>query len=170
MSRGPEITTARLGLRPATRDDVDALHRLWTHPEVRRYLWDDAVISRERAAAVVDDGIASFARHGFGLWTIHAAAGGPPIGFCGLRVVAGTDDVELVYGVAPERWGCGLASEAVRGVLDFAVTVAGLERVIGVTDAPNVASMRVMEKAGMVRESPADAALPRFVMHRPRPA
>lgn len=164
------ITTARLRLRPATRDDVDALHRLWTHPDVRRYLWDDVVISRERAAAVVEDGIASFARDGFGLWTVHDAAGGTAIGFCGLRIAAGTDDVELVYGIAPERWGRGLASEAVRAVLAFAFTVAGLERVTGVTDAPNVASMRVMEKAGMVRESPADAALPRFVLRRPGPA
>jgi hypothetical protein len=35
---------------PFASEDLDALHALWTDPDVRRYLWDDIVISRERAA------------------------------------------------------------------------------------------------------------------------
>jgi RimJ/RimL family protein N-acetyltransferase len=43
----PIIRTQRLELSPWTHEDVDALHDLWTAPEVRRYLWDDKVIARE---------------------------------------------------------------------------------------------------------------------------
>jgi ribosomal-protein-alanine N-acetyltransferase len=172
----PIIETARLRLRPCTSDDLDALHRLWTDRRVRRYLWDDVVISRERAASTLADGIASFARHGFGLWTVTPRDEERLIGFTGLRLTPGTYDVEVVYGMTPERWGEGLASEAVRGVLAFAFAVRRLERVIGLTDPPNVASMRVMEKAGMVRDPHVDAGsgLARYVASRgswrPEPA
>ncbi|HEX2728483.1 MAG TPA: GNAT family N-acetyltransferase, partial [Rubrobacteraceae bacterium] len=44
-----EITSARLRLRPLVPNDLDAVHRLWTEPEVRKYLWDDEIISREKA-------------------------------------------------------------------------------------------------------------------------
>ena len=55
----PVIRTGRLVLRPWTVEDVDSLHALWTSPEVRRYLWDDLVISREVAAQVVESHLAA---------------------------------------------------------------------------------------------------------------
>jgi RimJ/RimL family protein N-acetyltransferase len=63
-----EIHTPRLRLRPYRVEDVDDLYRLWTNPEVRRYLWDDVIISREQAASVVRASIACFEIHGFGQW------------------------------------------------------------------------------------------------------
>lgn len=47
-------------MRPFEKDDVDALHRLWTDPDVRKYLWDDQDIPRETAVAAVESGVASF--------------------------------------------------------------------------------------------------------------
>ena len=38
--RGLEIETACLKLRPLAPGYLDAIHRAWTDPEVRRYLWD----------------------------------------------------------------------------------------------------------------------------------
>ena len=49
----PILKTSRLVLRPWIAADVDALHELWIDAAVRRYLWDDIVISRERAADTV---------------------------------------------------------------------------------------------------------------------
>lgn len=62
----PVIETARLRLRPFKLDDVDALHRLWTEPEVRQYLWDGDVITRERVESLVNTSLTSFEDHGFG--------------------------------------------------------------------------------------------------------
>ena len=47
------LETERLTLRPFADADVDALHALWRLPEVRRFLWDDVVISRDTALEVV---------------------------------------------------------------------------------------------------------------------
>ncbi len=35
------LETRQLRLRPYGVEDADHLHRLWTDPKVRRYLWDE---------------------------------------------------------------------------------------------------------------------------------
>src|SRR5262249_46811607 len=131
--------------------DVDALHDLWIDREVRRYLWDDRVISRHEALAVVRESEETFARAGFGLWTIRPREGEHLIGFCGLRETAGTSDVAIVYGLSPRRWGQGLATEAAAAVLRFAREQCHRTYVLAKMDAPNLASARVAERLGMVR-------------------
>jgi Acetyltransferase (GNAT) domain len=76
----PPIATDRLSLRPFTQDDVDVLHAVWTDPDVRRYLWDDIVIPRERAVDVVRSHLESVAASGIGYWVVHTAEDKPVIG------------------------------------------------------------------------------------------
>jgi hypothetical protein len=47
---GPILHTERTEMRPLGMDDLGAVHALWTDPGVRKYLWDDVVIDRERTA------------------------------------------------------------------------------------------------------------------------
>jgi len=56
---------------------------------------------------------------------------------------------ETIFGVAPEHWGEGLAAEAGRALLRYAVEEPGFAEMRGSTDAPDAASVRVMEKRGM---------------------
>src|SRR5262245_5052982 len=102
----PLLETARLMMRPFAMDDVDDLHRLWVDPGVREFLWDDQLISRETAIAVVESSIENFVNHGFGFWAICFKNGPALIGFGGLRHFTedggDTSEVEILYGVAPE--------------------------------------------------------------------
>src|SRR5262245_27123082 len=163
----PRIETERLALCPVVTDDIDELHRLWIDPGVRKFLWDDQVIPRETAVAVVESSIDSFAAHGFGLWAICFKNDPGLIGFGGLRLITedggentedggeNTEDgsekaeVELLYGVAPENWGKGIAPEAARAVLRYGFEELNLERIYAGADPPNAASFRVIEKLGM---------------------
>jgi ribosomal-protein-alanine N-acetyltransferase len=148
--RGPiELTTERLRLRPVAAADVDALHALWTDPQVRRFLWDDVVIDRETAARCVADSEASFAAAGWGLWAIEPRAGGALLGAAGLVELDPAVGPELNYALHPARQGNGYANEAARAVLDHAFGPLGFARVPGRTDAPNRASARVLERLGM---------------------
>jgi RimJ/RimL family protein N-acetyltransferase len=144
-----EITTDRLSLRPCRVSDADALHALWTDPDVRRYLWDDQVISRELADDVVRGSAGDWAEHGFGQWVICPRGGDEIVGFCGFRREAPDHPPELLYGLAPAYWGRGLATEAARAVLRYGFEELGFERVWAATDPPNAASVRVMERLGM---------------------
>jgi ribosomal-protein-alanine N-acetyltransferase len=135
-------------LRPVESDDVDALHALWTDPAVRKYLWDDVIISREQVAAVVAASGADFAAHRFGLWAVHEKTTGAWTGFCGVRS-SEAGGPELLYGMWPRYWGQGLATEAAQAVLSYVFVTLDVPEVVAATDVPNHASVRVLERLGM---------------------
>jgi ribosomal-protein-alanine N-acetyltransferase len=142
----PDLRTPRLDLRPVTRDDIDSLHRFWTDPEVRRYLWDDEIISLSRSAGMVEASIASAESTGLGIWLMRLIGEKTLVGFCGFRPSG--SDVELVYAVHPSHQRRGLATEASRAVLRYACYDLGKKQVIAGAGRPNRASIRVMEKLG----------------------
>jgi RimJ/RimL family protein N-acetyltransferase len=165
------LVTERLYLRPCTRDDRGALYRLWTDPDVRRWLWDGVEIPPHRAAAELERALDDAREHGLGYWMVFRRNGAaehrdvepgaalPPhatadaIGFAGFRLVHGTRDVELVYALAPHAWGHGYATEAAHALLGYAFRGLGLAAVRGLADPPNTASASVLERLGMRLES-----------------
>lgn len=94
-------------------------------------------------------GIESFARHGFGFWGVRERDREDLIGFCGLRHVEPTEDVEILYGIEPTLWSRGYATEAARALLAWAFRETGLPRIFAGADPPNRASFRVLQKLGM---------------------
>ena len=145
----PCIETARLLLRPYTRDNLDALHRLWTDPDVRCYLFDDETVARAWVAAEIEHSLACFETQGFGQWAMFLKGHPALIGFCGYRSFHNPPEVQLIYGLAPDHWGQGLAPEAARALIRYGFETLGFDEIIASTDTPNEASIRVMEKTGM---------------------
>lgn len=143
------LETVRLRLEPVLPRDATAMHRLWTDPEVRRYLWDDEVIPFERAEAAALASAADFAAHRFGLWSLIERRTGALAGFCGLRTEGIGDEPELLFGLLPAYWGRGLVQEASRAVLDYVFRTLGLPRVIAATDVANERSARTLAAIGM---------------------
>jgi RimJ/RimL family protein N-acetyltransferase len=139
------VVTTRLRLTPFCRDDIPFLHRLWTDPGVRRFLWDDRVISIDEAADVVEASETSFRERDFGFWTV--VRDDEPIGFVGFREFP--PSIELLYALLPQHWGQGLATEASRAALDFVFKRCPFTEVYAGTDPPNAASLRVIERLGM---------------------
>ena len=60
--------------------------------------------------------------------------------------------VDLGYVLAQEAWGQGYMTEALQAVLGAALASDRINRVKAICDLENVASQRVMEKAGMKEE------------------
>lgn len=143
------METSRLRLRPLKPEDVDDFQRLCVAPGVRRYLWDDQVIPRERAASVVAESVELFEKDGSGLWAVSLVEDGALVGFCGFMFFHDPPRLQLLYAVAPEHWGRGFATEAARAMIRYGFERLGLRRVEASADAPNAASLRVLEKAGM---------------------
>jgi len=145
----PALETERLSLRPLSQHDVDALHRISNEPLVRRYLWDDEPVSRAKIEDVVAQSGRMFSEEGLVLFGVRPRGSEELAGFCGFLRLAGKGEPELGYELTLGLWGRGLATEAARACLRHAFEVAGLERVIAGADAPNVASLRVIQKLGM---------------------
>jgi len=150
QAASPKLRTERLRLRPISLDDTDALHALWTIPAVRRYLWDDQVLSRDSVVEIVTRSCESFERHGFGYFALEFAQHEGLVGFCGHRVSEASPDIELLYGIHPRHWGEGLVAEAARVVLRHGFEQCDITRVVAATDTPNQQAVRVLQKLGMV--------------------
>ena len=145
----PELHTTRLHLRPATAADLEALHRLWSEPDMRRHLFDDRTISLDEARSLLERSEAGFAERGFGIWCADERAGEALVGFAGF--LHSDDEPDLVYGLRASQWGRGLATEAARRVIEQAFTKPAVERVVASVDEPNRASLQVLERLGMRR-------------------
>ncbi len=144
------LNTDRIRLRPISPEDVDALHALWTDPDVRRYLWEDRIIPRETVEEIVARSLTTFESGGYGFFAMELRdRAGELIGFCGHRRDDAEDQIELLYGIHPTYWGEGLAAEAANEVLRFGFEACEFDRVVAATDTPNQQSVRVLQKLGM---------------------
>jgi len=142
------LVSSRLVLRPVNAQDVPALHRHWTDRSVRRYLWDDEVISFEQVEEIVRRSEQSFTERDYGLWAIRQADSDELLGCGGYWEFHDPPRLELVVSVAPAFWGQGFAAETGRLLLRYAFDELGFSEVRASTDAPNEASLRLIERLG----------------------
>ena len=144
-----EIETARLRLRHLTPGDLDALCALFSDPAVVRYLGVEAgkIFSRQECEAVLQTSIEGWEKHGFSRWAITDKRLGKFVGLCGWRSSDGKP--ELLYVLAKEYWGRGLATEASAACLRYGFEELNLDSVIAVTRPEHNASRKVLEKIGM---------------------
>src|SRR4051812_10194079 len=146
----PEIETDRLLLRQFTTDDLDALAHIFADPEVVKHLGSGQPASKGETETALRSIIAHWSHHGFGRWAAVHKRTRELVGYGGLRNFHG--EPELVYLLKKSHWRRGLATEMARVCLKFGFEELRFERIIAMAKTANVASHRVMEKAGMCFE------------------
>jgi RimJ/RimL family protein N-acetyltransferase len=57
----------------------------------------------------------------------------------------------LIYGIHPNLWGNGYATEAANAVLHYVLEELALPKIRADVDEPNISSVQVLEKLGMKR-------------------
>ncbi len=151
----PTLHSARLRLRPfADADaDADALFALHSSAHVLRYWGSPPWSDRARAGSFIAT-CQQLADEGTGARVaIDRDSDGAFIGWCGLaHWNPDYRSASLGYCLDDAAWGQGCATEAARALLAWAFDTLDLNRVQAETDTRNVASARVLEKLGFVRE------------------
>jgi RimJ/RimL family protein N-acetyltransferase len=71
------------------------------------------------------------------------------IGWCGLKYLPESDEIDLGYRFFQQYWGNGYATEAARYTLDHAFNILHLSTITGRAHIENHASQNVLEKIGM---------------------
>lgn len=143
--------TERLRLRSWRASDFDAAQRLFRDPEVMRYIPIPPIDTEEKARELFERIRAREPATGMCLWVVEDKLTGAVLGDCGLKPLDEGEEIEVGYHFFPEHWGLGYATEAARGALEHGFERLGLDRIVAVVLPENVASTRVLEKAGMRR-------------------
>jgi [ribosomal protein S5]-alanine N-acetyltransferase len=155
LSTIERVETPRLVCERLRMEHIEDVARLLRDPRVARTLWPGAEVpSENQVRASVVEKEEHWARYGFGLWLLRDRATGEMVGRGGLQwtYVAELNEVEAGWAIVPERWGQGLATELARASVQTAFGPLMLSEIIAFSLPDNVASRRVMEKAGFVYE------------------
>lgn len=148
----PVLETERLVLRAIGDDDLDVMVRLHADPIVLRFL-GRAPRTREEVAQRIADEQAWVAAGESIRWAMAPREGGPIVGTLGFWRWNQTHELaEIGFDLVPEAYGKGLMVEAAGPVLRYGFDAMGLHRVEANIDPANLASARVLEKLGFVRE------------------
>jgi len=149
----PTLRTARLRLRPFGDTDADDLFTLHSSACVLRY-WDAPPWSEPGRAGRFITACRQMEQEGTGArLAVDRVSDGAFIGWCSLgRWNPDYRSASLGYCYTDAAWGHGYATEAARALLRWAFDTLDLNRVQAETDTRNLASARVLEKLGFVRE------------------
>jgi ribosomal-protein-alanine N-acetyltransferase len=147
----PTLTTERLVLRPFRSDDIDDALEYRDDAEFARYLPHvPQPFTRRDAEAFVETNRTEPVERSP---TFAVVFEGKVIGTVNFEIDAATRSAMIGYAIGRAWWGRGLATEAARAAMRWAIQHFAPVRVWASTDVRNVRSQRVMEKLGMVREA-----------------
>lgn len=146
------LETERLVVRTWSLDDALDGFKIWSDPEVMRYVGTGKPNkSVDETRAWLGRMIAHQERHGFCFWAVLDKESGQVIGSCGMAYqLDGGLPVEFGYTLARSFWGRGLATEAAGACLRYAFERLRLPELDAAVDSLNIASQRVLEKIGFV--------------------
>jgi RimJ/RimL family protein N-acetyltransferase len=146
------LETERLVLRRFSGDDVDNLVELDSDPDVMRFINGGRPTPRHEIENEVLPAFLGYYERfaGYGFWAAVEKSTGRFVGWFHLRPAEGAaGEVELGYRLCRSAWGKGYATEGSRALIQKAFAELGVQRVFASTMVVNIASRRVMEKAGL---------------------
>lgn len=146
----PTVTTERLRLRKLRIEDIDAVFAYAADPEVSRYTLWPAHYSSAESKAYIKAVLDHYAVGDVAVWALERSADGVCIGTGGFVSWRPTHRrAEIGYALARAYWGCGYGTEVARAFIAFGFDRLQCHRIEALCMPGNIASWRVMEKAGM---------------------
>jgi RimJ/RimL family protein N-acetyltransferase len=148
----PPLAGSRVTLRRLAASDLPAFQAYRGDPDVGKYQgW---LPMTDAEAGVFLDHMATALPFAPGAWFQFGIADRDSnvlVGDIGVCVAADGGHAEIGFTLRASAQGRGLGSEAVRAVVEFLLDRVKLPRVVAVTDARNLASVRLLERIGMHR-------------------
>lgn len=146
------MQTERIQLRLAENEEMQRLIDAQTDAELKqayREMLEGCIAHPEQ-------------RMWYGVWMMELTDG-TYIGDLCFKGLSADGTVEIGYGLLPEYWNRGYATEAVRAMTLWAAKQPGVRRIEAETEPANSASQRVLEKAGYCKTGQIGEEGPRFV-------
>jgi RimJ/RimL family protein N-acetyltransferase len=163
--------TDRLLVRRWTADDLGKLLLVYGDADTMRWVGDGQPMSEAQGLQWLKVTANNYRTRGYGMFAVMLRGSRSVIGFCGLVHPGGQAEAEIKYAFAKEHWGMGFATEVVVALLAFAAGTHRLREVIATVAPENLASQRVLAKAGMLQgttRTEEDGSLTAVYSWRPR--
>jgi ribosomal-protein-alanine N-acetyltransferase len=160
MEPPEQIGTERLVLRKPRLEDAPVLFAKYMQdPKVTRYTTWRPHQQVQEAEAFINGSMAAWESETRFPFVITIKEQDQPFGMIDFHIRGST--VGLGYVIAHSHQGNGYATEATRAIIHWAFQQPTIYRVNASTDVENIASQKVLEKAGMVREG----LLRKYIIH-----
>ena len=142
-------SVAQVVLRRLQVSDLRAFQAYRSDPVVARYQGWKAQSDAEASAFLAEMRTAAFFQPG--KWTQIGIAGGDGhlMGDIGVLLARDGREAEIGFTLRRESQGHGHGTAAVRLAIDLIFEQTGARRILGITDARNLASVRVLQSVGM---------------------
>ncbi|MCW5912531.1 MAG: GNAT family N-acetyltransferase [Cyclobacteriaceae bacterium] len=147
------LETERLVLEPVSLEKLETLRGIITNPFVRKYLFDDEILSNEQVGEFISISNQLFSDKGYGLWLIKLKDHNGIIGFTGLWHFYNENQPQLLYALLPSHTKSGYAKEASLKLLDYVWANLGFDYIDAACDTPNSASLHTAVSIGMTKTS-----------------
>ncbi|MGD1904475.1 MAG: GNAT family N-acetyltransferase [Leptolyngbyaceae cyanobacterium] len=148
----PTVTlfqTERIICRRLLPSDIDEMYAVYSDADAMRWVDDGQPIQRSECNKWLTVTLGNYESRGYGMSTLVSRGDGAVIGFCGLVHPNNQPEAEIKYALHRRFWGAGLATEAVKGMLEYGRCELQISAVIATVASENIASRRVLLKAGM---------------------
>lgn len=161
------FSTERLVVRRYTNGDMDNFLSLSGDEEVMRYI--RPAQTKEESDKFLQENIEFYyVQPQMGRWGVEEKETGEFVGSFAIIFIPGTDLIQLGYSLKKEEWGKGYATELTKAGLKYVFEIMKLPLIYAVTESGNIASQKVLLKAGFKYESEfkeGEKQLYRFIIH-----
>ena len=145
------IETERLVLRLPSVADAEAIFNSYAQDEeVTRYLMWRPHKNIQETEVFLASCVAAWEKDARFPYVLTTKESGVVAGMIEIRLDG--FKAEVGYVLSPQFWGKGMATEALRSLVKWALSQNSIYRIWGLCDVDNLASARVLKKAGMQRE------------------
>ncbi len=157
------LESERLYIKEINWKDLENIFMLQTNPAVNKYSTfeiPDTINDTEKMIKPCIDDQKSIIRKQF-CWALISKSEKSFLGLTGLNLsVDRFKSGEIYYELLPAFWEMGYATEAVKKVISFGFASLNLHRIEADVAIENQRSVKVLEKAGMIREGTGRKILP----------
>ena len=141
------LTSARLGFREWTPDDLPLANALWGNVEVTRFI--GGPYSSEKIQERLSKEIATQREDRIQYWPIFDLSSDGHVGCCGLRPYTRAQrTLEIGFHLLPIFWGQGLAKEAAQTTIGYAFEVLKVESLFAGHNPKNEISRQLLQRLG----------------------
>jgi RimJ/RimL family protein N-acetyltransferase len=141
--------TRRTRVRKCRESDLTSILAVYGDRDAMQWVGDGEPISISEAQRWMQVTSDNYQKRGYGMFAVELRKSGEVAGFVGLVHPNQQHDAEIKYAYLRQYWGLGLATEVARGTIEYGRVKHELRHIIATTAPENLASHRVLLKAGM---------------------